>query len=102
MKKVRFGITGSGYMGRTHGEAIQHLGETAELVAVWGGTRAAGLAGRLRVANAPTLEALMQREDIDAIVITTPHHLHAREAIMALESGKHVLVEKPMATTVED
>ena len=101
-KKIRFGITGSGYMGRTHGEAIQHLSETAELVALWGGSRAAGLAERLHVANESSLESLMQRQDIDAIVITTPHHLHARETILALESGKHVLVEKPMATSVED
>ena len=33
MKRIRFGITGSGYMGRTHGEAIKHLGAAAELVA---------------------------------------------------------------------
>jgi len=44
----------------------------------------------------------MQRKDIDAIVVTTPHHLHLKEVMMALESGKHVLVEKPMATTLED
>lgn len=102
MKKIRFGLTGSGYMGRTHGEAIKHLAGIAELVALWGGSRAAGLAAQLNVAHAPTLEALMSRDDIDAIVVTTPHHLHAKEVVLALESGKHVLVEKPMATTVED
>jgi predicted dehydrogenase len=44
MNKIRFGITGSGYMGRTHAEAIKLLNETATLVAVWGGSRAPGLA----------------------------------------------------------
>jgi len=102
MKKIRFGLTGSGYMGRTHGEAVKHLADAAELVALWGGSRAPGLAERLGVTCEPTLEALMARRDIDAIVVTTPHHLHANETVMALESGKHVLVEKPMATTVED
>jgi UDP-N-acetyl-2-amino-2-deoxyglucuronate dehydrogenase len=48
------------------------------------------------------MPALMQRPDIDAIVVTTPHHLHAEESIRALETGKHVLVEKPMATSVVD
>ncbi len=102
MKKIRFGITGSGYMGRTHAEAIKHLSSTAELVAIWGGTRAPELAKRLDVAHEPTLESLMRRTDLDAVFVTTPHHLHIKEVIPALESGKHVLVEKPMATTIED
>ncbi|HRI80869.1 MAG TPA: Gfo/Idh/MocA family oxidoreductase [Opitutaceae bacterium] len=102
MRKIRFGITGSGYMARTHGEAIRQLGEVADLVALWGGSRAAGLAAHLGVTNEPSLETLMARRDIDAVVVTTPHHLHARETILALESGKHVLIEKPMATSVED
>jgi predicted dehydrogenase len=102
MKKIRFGITGSGYMGRTHAEAIRYLSNSAELVAIWGGSRAPALAERLGVACEPTVEALMRRTDIDAIVISTPHQLHMNETLLALESGKHVLVEKPMATKVED
>jgi len=102
MKKIRFGITGSGYMGRTHAEAIKHLSGSAELVAIWGGTRAAGLAERCGAAFEPTLEGLMKRKDIDAIVITTPHPCHVTEVMLALEGGKHVLIEKPMATKLED
>ncbi|MEO6246303.1 MAG: Gfo/Idh/MocA family oxidoreductase [Opitutaceae bacterium] len=102
MNKIRFGITGSGYMGRTHAEAIKHLGATAELVAIWGGTRAAGLAQRLGAVCEPTLEGLVARRDIDAIVIATPHAAHYREAMLALEAGKHLLIEKPMATKLED
>ena len=102
MKKIRFGITGSGYMGRTHAEAVQYHRDTAELVAIWGGSRAGSLAERCSVVAEPTLESLMARPDIDAIVITTPQHVHCQEALLAMESGKHVLVEKPMATKVED
>jgi len=102
MKKIRFGITGSGYMGRTHAEAIKHVSEVAELVAIWGGTRAAELAARCGAVAEATLESLVARDDIDAIVITTPHYLHTREALLALRAGKHVLIEKPMATRVED
>lgn len=102
MKKIRFGITGSGYMGRTHAEAIQQNPDVAELVAIWGGSRAPGLAARCGVAHEATLEGLMRRKDIDAIVITTPHHTHIDEVMLALENGKHVLIEKPMATKVED
>ncbi|MBL9216543.1 MAG: Gfo/Idh/MocA family oxidoreductase [Opitutaceae bacterium] len=102
MKKIRFGITGSGYMGRTHAEAILQNPDIAELVAIWGGTRAPALAARCGAAHEPTLAGLMQRRDIDAIVITTPHHTHVDEVMLALEHGKHVLIEKPMATKVED
>ena len=102
MKKIRFGITGSGYMGRTHAEAIKHLSSSAELTAIWGGTRAAGLAQRLGAVCEPTLEALVARPDIDAIVIATPHAAHFKEAMLALDAGKHLLIEKPMATKIED
>jgi predicted dehydrogenase len=102
MKKIRFGITGSGYMGRTHAEAIKYLSATAELVAIWGGTRAAALAERCGAVHEPTLEGMMRRKDIDAVIITTPHQYHFKEVMLALEGGKHVLIEKPMATRVED
>jgi predicted dehydrogenase len=47
-------------------------------------------------------EAVIQRDDIDVIYIATPHSEHFREAMAALEAGKHVLVEKPMTTNAAD
>ena len=101
MKKMRFGIIGSGFMGRTHAEAVRRL-PNAELVAVSGGSRAPALAERYGMAFEPDQAALLRRSDIDAIVVTTPHHLHVEEALAAFAAGKHVMVEKPMATTVAD
>ncbi|WP_281377846.1 Gfo/Idh/MocA family protein [Sphingobium subterraneum] len=49
-----------------------------------------------------TYEALLADSSVDALYIATPHELHAAQAIAALEAGKHVLVEKPMATSVGD
>jgi len=95
-------MIGSGYMGRTHAEAIKRLPDTAELKAVWGGSRAPELAQRLGADLETDLSHLVSRSDIDAVVITTPHHLHVEETLLALKAGKHVLVEKPLATTVED
>ncbi len=102
MTKIRFGILGSGYMGRTHAEAILQLGDRAALTAIAGGTRAAGLAQRYGIPEEGTAEALIRRPDVDAVVVTTPHHLHVEATVLALQAGKHALVEKPLATTVED
>jgi UDP-N-acetyl-2-amino-2-deoxyglucuronate dehydrogenase len=101
MAAVRIGVTGSGFMGRTHVDAAQKL-ETADPVAVCGGSRAAQLASDYGIDEEPDIGSLVARDDIDAIVIATPHWLHCAEALAAAESGKHVLVEKPMATSLED
>jgi predicted dehydrogenase len=101
MDKIRFGVIGSGFIGQTHAEAIAAV-DGAVLVAVAGGRRAAALAAKHRIDCEPTVEALIARSDIDAVVIATPHHLHADEAVQAIESGKHALVEKPITTTLED
>lgn len=101
MQKIRFGILGSGFMGRTHAEAVRRL-PNAELVAVTGGSRAPALAADYGAACDPDVPTLLARRDIDAAVITTPHHVHVDEAVLALDAGKHVLVEKPLATAVSD
>ena len=89
-------------MGRTHAEAILRLGDQAKLVADSGGSRAPGLAERSGIVNEPTAEALIARGDIDAIVVATPHHLHTAPTSLALSQGIHAIVEKPLATSVED
>ena len=48
----------------------------------------------------PSVEALCADSDVEAVYVATPHEFHARHAIMALERGKHVLVEKPMALSL--
>ena len=89
-------------MGRTHAEAILQLGDHATLTAISGGRRAAGLAERYGIREEATAEALIRRPDVDAIIVTTPHHVHVDATVLACKEGKHVMVEKPLATTVED
>jgi len=102
MAELRIGIVGSGYMGRTHAECItKHVGR-ARLVAVAGGRRAPGLARDYGVDCEPSYEALLHRPDVEAVLIATPHADHCGQVIAAAASGKHVLVEKPMATSVAD
>lgn len=102
MDQVRIGIIGSGFMGRTNAETVTRYLERAELAAIAGGARAAGLAGEYSVACEPSWETLVARPDIDAVLISTPHAAHAAQAIAAARNGKHILLDKPMATTVED
>jgi myo-inositol 2-dehydrogenase/D-chiro-inositol 1-dehydrogenase len=46
------------------------------------------------------MPALLERPDVDAVILATPDQLHCEQALLAAEAGKHVLVEKPMAPTV--
>ena len=101
MQPVRIGVTGSGFMGRTHVDAAHRL-ESTQIVAVAGGTRAASLAADYDIACEPDTLALIRRDDLDAIVIATPHHCHVEEALLTAETGKHALVEKPLATSLAD
>lgn len=101
MSAIRFGVIGSGYMGKTHAEAIHRL-PNAELIAIAGGSRAPELANQYEVDFEKDVDTLLHRSDIDAIVVTTPHHVHYEQTLLALQEAKHVLVEKPLATSVED
>jgi predicted dehydrogenase len=95
-------ILGSGYMGRSYAECITKFNTRARLAAVSGGTRAPGLASDYGLDYAPTYAELLARPDVDAVLIATPHADHRDQVIQAAEHGKHVLVEKPMATTLAD
>jgi len=96
------GIIGSGYMGRTYAECVVRYNTGARLVAVAGGSRAPSLAGDYNVAAEPTVAALLERQDVDAVIITSPQSAHREQTIAAAEHGKHILVEKPMATSVAE
>jgi len=102
MKAAGIGIIGSGFMGRTYAETLAKHCARVTLRAVTAGSRAEALAGDYGMALEPSVESLLQRHDIDAVFIATPHHMHAKQAIAAAQAGKHVLIEKPMASTVAD
>lgn len=102
MNEVRVGIIGSGFMGRTSAETVTRYLKRARLVAVAGGSRAPALAAEFGVGAEPSVEALIARRDLDAVFISTPHAQHAGQAIAAAASGKHILLDKPMAATVEE
>jgi predicted dehydrogenase len=102
MNDIGIGIIGSGFMGLTYSETITKYCSGAKLVAVTGGSRAADLAKQYGATCEPSTEKMIRRDDIDAIIIATPHHTHAEYALPAAKAGKHLLIEKPMASTVAD
>ena len=94
---VGFGLIGSGMMGRTYAAGIQRQASDARVVAVAGGSRAPKLAAEFSIAEEPTVDALLERKDVDVVVIATPHTTHLPLALKAAAAGKHVYLEKPMA-----
>jgi predicted dehydrogenase len=57
---------------------------------------------RFEIPCSTDLDAVLSHPDVDAVIVSTPHHLHVPLGILAAKAGKHVIVEKPMATTLED
>jgi predicted dehydrogenase len=102
MKEIRIGIIGSGFMGRTNAETATKYLDGARLVAVSGGSRAAALATEYGAQHDTNPRDLILRDDIDAVFISTPHAVHAEHATLACNAGKHVLLDKPMAASVEE
>ncbi|MFK7691567.1 Gfo/Idh/MocA family protein [Paenibacillus sp. HJGM_3] len=104
MKQVKVGIIGCGNLGRTHAECIQQLdGMTVAAYCDVFEENARKLLERFGGDYATSdVQRLMDDPSIDALYITTLHDTHAELSIRALEAGKHVLVEKPLAMSLED
>ena len=98
--KPRIAVLGCGYWGSNHIRTLKALG-ALYAVSDANPARAEGFASEQEcLAIAP--DDLFSRDDIDAIVMALPPQFHAETAIRAVESGKDVLVEKPVALTVAD
>ena len=74
-----------------------------KLVGIAGTHRPAALAAAARfgIENVGDTRELLRRDDVDLVYIATPPFLHHPQALAALQAGKHVIVEKPLALTVE-
>jgi len=104
MKPIRTAIFGTGFMGRVHLEGVRRV-ESIEVGAIVG--RTAESARRLGAGfSIPTLATdyreILRDPTIDAVHICTPNAQHFSMAKDALLAGKHVLCEKPLATSVEE
>ena len=104
MNQLRTAVVGVKGVGRGHLQSIREHART-DLVAVADLDAAAARAavGDTSARAYADFDALLASEtDLDAVVLATPHHLHAPMALAALERGLHVYVEKPIATRISD
>lgn len=97
----RFALIGLGKIGRVHLDNIAEL-EHAKVVAIAEPNKAnlKGLDESIRLFD--SWSEILSDPEIDGVIITLPHSMHAECAMLALENGKHVFLEKPLATTLED
>ena len=101
MKQLGVAIVGStGVIGQTHLDAINEI-DNCKLVGVTARRQelVRQQASELKVLYFASLDEVFEDPDVDAIIIATPHPSHLDIALRAFQSGKHVLVEKPMAVT---
>ena len=98
---MRLGIVGAGEVAWRHAAAAAEVGGlTLTAVTDRDADRARRLAGRYDARAVPGFDALLAAADL--VVLAVPHAYHADLALRAATAGRTVLVEKPMATTVED
>lgn len=100
MEKVRCGVMGFGFMGKTHAlNLVKHPNASLDAVFSLGDDRAA--IEKMGASFHEDWHEMIERDDLDAIVIATPTYTHGDITLGALEQGKHVFLEKPMERTVE-
>ena len=103
MIKLRAAIVGCGAIYTNHAEALTN-NDNIELVCVCdiNEEKAANAADKYKCRYYTDYNEMLKTEKLDVVHICTPHYLHASMSITAMQSGKHVLTEKPMAISVSD
>jgi predicted dehydrogenase len=103
MDKVRVGLIGGGFVSQIHAEAFQEVPE-AILVAACGADQAQieEFGRKWKIPFTTTdYRKLLERKDVDMVVAGLPNDLHGEVVVAAAEAGKHVVIEKPLAHTLE-
>src|SRR4030088_2670717 len=104
MTRIGMGLVGPGFVGAHHIDAVRRLG-FVDVVAIAASSEASARkkADALGVAKAyGSYEALVADPDVHVVHNTTPNYLHVPVILAALAQGKHVISDKPLATTAAD
>jgi len=102
MKKIGVAVIGTGFWGKNHARVYKELAET-ELIAICDidPQRAKAVAAQFGVKPYTSTAKMLKNNDIEAVSVCTWSTALAKEATKAVEAGRHVLVEKPMAANVK-
>src|SRR5580704_15383703 len=103
MARLRFGIVGCGVISEWHAVALGNLSEDAILTAVCDTVpeRAHTAAARWGARPYNSIETMLDDDIVDAVIVGTHSGLHADQALLALERGKHVVIEKPIDVSLD-
>lgn len=103
MEKVKTGIIGYGKVAHMHAKALKNLPESV-FTAVCGRDihKAREFAELYHVKAFSSIEEMITEGGVEAVIVASPHPAHAEHAVAALKAGAHVLVEKPLASSLED
>ncbi len=96
--QLRAGIIGSGFIGPVHIEALRRIG--VQVTAICGSDRAKEVAAKWGIGQVFTghdYKSLVSCPEVDVVHITSPNRHHLAQSLAALEAGKHVVCEKPLA-----
>jgi predicted dehydrogenase len=100
---VRVGVIGLGAIGREHLEIYREIpGVEVTAVADFARDVADEIAAEIGARSFGSATELLEAGIVDAVTLSTPDHLHHDDAVRILEAGVHLLLEKPIATTVEE
>ncbi len=95
---MKWGFAGYGRIARKFEEGLNHIGHDIAAIA----SRSGASEVTEGITAYHNYDDLMNDSEVDIVYVSTTHNTHAQLAIAALEAGKHVLCEKPMATSAED
>ena len=103
MRNYNIAILGCGKVAHLHAQAIQNL-SNATLAGVWSRTMktATDFGEQYEVAVYADIDRLIREEKIDLAIVCTPHPFHLNPTVEAASAGANILVEKPLASTLED
>lgn len=103
MKQVKTGIVGCGKVAHLHAVGLTQLEESAfTAVCSRNGERAQAFAEKYGVEAYTDVEEMMRDSGVEAVVVCTPHPAHRETSVSLLQAGVHVLVEKPLASSLDD
>ena len=100
-KKRTVLIVGCGSIGERHLRCFLETGRVQAIACEPNAELLQTITERYQVPGCSSLDEGLAREDVDSVVICTPAHLHVAMAIQCLRAGKHVLIEKPLAVSLE-